>query len=182
MIVTVESNQTAETLREQGFEELRQGAYEQAINTFTACLAQAPQASEAFRGRATAEFQLKQWQTALADFKQAHALDPEQLENWIGLGMSLAMNNDIYGAIGTLETLLEKSPNYARGHIQLGLLYYKMCMTAKGREHMEKALASRPVLDERRFIEDILRKEKELDAKRFYRPDFEALRKKKNKQ
>jgi len=58
----------------------------------------------------------------------------------------------------------------------LGLLYYKLCATAKGKKHMESALAGRPAPHERRMIEQILKEQKTLDEKRFFRPDFEALR------
>ena len=114
---------------------------------------------------------------AASDFSQARELDPANLESWIGLGMSLAMQNRVYDAIGVLEDLLKLHPDFVRGHMQMGMLQYKLCATNKGRAHMEKALASRPSLQERRQIEQILKEQKAMDDKRLYRPDFEKLNK-----
>ncbi len=165
----VEMLTTAET-------SLREGSFECAIEEFTAALERSPELAEAYRGRALASFQLKQWAEAQADFARARELNPDDRESWIGLGMSLAMANEIYPAIEIFETLLVRHPDYVRGHLQLGLLYYKLCATAKGRAHLEQALACRPTLAERRLIEQVLGEQAKLDKGRYYRPDFAALR------
>ncbi|MBI3292351.1 MAG: tetratricopeptide repeat protein [Elusimicrobia bacterium] len=165
----------------QGYSQLKAGAFEEAVETFTASLAVAPERAEAFRGRALAQFQLKAWPSAASDFRRAKALNPQELDNWVGLGMSLAMDHQIYEAIEVLETLLVQHPSYVRGHIQLGLLYFKVGIITKGREQMQQALANRPTLADRRFIESVLKEQGRLDRKRYYRPDFEALRKLKEK-
>ncbi len=154
---------------------LATGAFEQAIELFAACLAQAPQDASAYQGRAIAHFQLHQWALAVADFTRARDLNPADPENGVGVGMSLAMENQVYEAVDALEALLTEHPQYVRGHIQLGLLYFKLCAIAKGRRQLERALACRPTLAERRFIEQSLKEQQQLDQKRYYRPDFEAL-------
>ena len=161
---------------EHGYEQFKQGEFERAVEAFTTCLAMSPD-PQAFRGRAAARFQLKQWSKAASDFTRAAELDPNDTEILLGLGTCLAMENKIYEAIQAFETLLQKEPRHVRGHIQLGLLHYKLCATAKGREHIEAALAGRPSLEERRMIDQILKEQKDLDKNRYYRPDFEALRK-----
>jgi tetratricopeptide (TPR) repeat protein len=161
---------------DQAYTHLKEGQFERAVEEFTACLSSRPDEVSAWRGRGIAQFQLKNWKDAASDFSKAKDLDPEDLESCVGLGMSLAMDLKIYPAIDVLETLLERHPQYARGHIQLGLLYFRLCVTAKGYDHMKRALASRPTLAERRLIEKTLNEQKTLDKKRFYRPDFEALR------
>jgi|SRR5215471_19831701 len=165
-----------EDLLNQANAHLKEGQFERAIEEFTECLSSKPHEVSALRGRGIAQFQLKKWNEAISDFSKARDLDPADLESWVSLGMSLAMDLKIYPAIDVLETLLEKHPDYARGHLQLGLLYFRLCVIAKGRHHMERALASRPTLVERRIIEKVLKEQNQLDKRRFYRPDFEALR------
>ena len=83
----------------------------------------------------------------------------------------------MYPSIEIFETVLVKHPQHVRGHVQLGLLYFRLAAIAKGREQMQAALAAKPSLEERRQIEAILREQDRLDKQRYYRPDFEALRK-----
>ena len=155
---------------------LREGWFERAVEEFTAALARSPELAGAYRGRALAYIQLKRLAEAREDFARARELDPEDLERWVGLGLSLAMAHEIYPALEVFETLLANHPDYVRGHLQLGLLYYKLCVTSKGRWHLERALACRPALAERRQIEEVLQEQAKLDRGRYYRPDFAALR------
>jgi tetratricopeptide (TPR) repeat protein len=165
-----------EAMLDQAQAHLKKGEFERAVEEYTACLSSKGDEVSALRGRGIAHFQLKKWNEAISDFSKARDLDSTDLESWVGLGMSLAMDLKVYPAIEVLETLLEKHPDYARGHLQLGLLYFRLCVTAKGRHHLEKALACRPTLMERRIIEKTLKEQKQLDKRRLYRPDFEALR------
>ena len=160
---------------EEAYALLKEGHFEDAIENFTECLSEFPNEAGAYQGRALAHFQLKNWPSANSDFSKAMTLNPRDLENWVGYGMSLAMANEIYKAIDVFQTLLEQNPNYVRGRIQLGLLYYRLCLVSKGTEQMDLALASRPSLIERRTIEKFKAEQKQLDKKRYYKPDFEAL-------
>ncbi len=166
---------------EQAAAQLKEGSYEGAIEAFSACLLVAPQEASAFQGRATARFHIKDWAGAASDFKRAKELDPEEPENWLGLGLTLAMQNQIYPAIEVFETILQKRPDYVRAYIQLGVLHFKLVAIAKGREYLQKALRLRPTLAERQLIETALKEQDKLDQKRYHRPDFEALRKRKEK-
>lgn len=159
-----------------GYARLGEGALEDAIEAFTACLQAQPQDADAYRGRAMARFQLKEWPAAAEDFARAKELAPQEQEHWIGLGLSLAMQSQIYEAIDVFEALLARQPQCVRAHLQLGLLYYQLCITGKGRHHLEAALACRPSPAQRRLIEQVLSDQRKLDNKRYYRPDFEALR------
>lgn len=174
--MTLESGKAAAAMLEQGYDHLREGLFDNAVEAFTACLAVSNREAAAFRGRGLAGFQIGQWAAAASDFKRALELDPSDKESRLGLGMSQAMQEQIYEALATFEGLMETYPDFVRGHIQLGLLHYKLCATAKGKQHMELALSHRPTLAERRTVERILREQKALDEKRFQRPDFEALR------
>ena len=167
----------AETLKAQALEQLQGGLFEEAAATFSTCLSIQPDDADALRGRGVAYTQLKQWSSASADFRAAAALQPDDPENWVDLGVSLGMDNQVYPAIETFEAVLTKHPQHVRGHLQLGLLYFRLAAIAKGREQMHAALAARPNLEERRAIESVLREQDQLDRQRYYRPDFEALRK-----
>ncbi len=169
-----------DTLRAQAYEQLRDGLYEDAVSSFSACLAMEPKDAVALQGRAIASFQLKKWLAAQTDFSAAKVINPDDPENWIGLGISLAMQHRIYPAIDTIEALLARQPNHVRGYIQLGLLYFRLGLIPKGREVMQQGLAHRPTLAERRFIESNLQEQLKLDQKRYYRPDFEALHRSKS--
>ncbi len=162
---------------EAAFQKLSEGYFEDARDAFTDYLLVESKDAKVYSGRAMAYFQLKDWPSAAEDFKKAGELDPDDLENSVGWAMSLAMDNKIYEAIAIFEKLLADHPNFVRGHIQLGQLYYRLGVISKGHAQMDLALAARPSLAERRQIEQIKKAQTELDKKRCYRPDFEALRK-----
>lgn len=168
-----------QAMMDQGFKHLREGRYEDAVDAFTACLAVYPETAKAAQGRAIARFQIKDWKKAEQDFRRAGELNPKDPESRIGLGVSLAMQNKIYPSLKVLETLLVDFPNFVRGYIQLGLMQIKIGAISKGREYLAQALQHRPSLEERHLIESSLKEQETLDAKRYYRPDFEALRRKK---
>ncbi len=161
---------------EQAFRQLKQGYFENALESFTDYLLVDAEEAKAYQGRAMASFQLNQWASAVSDFQKAKELDPADLENWVGLAMSLAMENKIYEAVDVFEELLSRHPTFVRGHVQLGLLYYRLGVITKGHQQMDWALACRPPLAERRLIEQSKKEQVALDKKRYYRPDFEALR------
>ncbi|GEM_PF-868629 len=167
-----------EEVMDQACRKLRDGAFEDAVEGFTHYLRLESAGAEAYYGRGAAYFQLKKWSWAADDFKKAKELNPEDRESWTGLALSLAMLNKIYEAIEIFETLLANHPDYVRGRIQLGQLYYRLGIISKGHVQMDLALNARPSLEERRLIEQLQKEQKALDKKRYYRPDFEALRKK----
>ncbi len=161
---------------EQAYGRLREGSFEDAVEAFSECLLLEPAEPSAYYGRALSYFQLKKWPLAASDFLKAKDLNPANSENWIGFAMSLAMDNKIYEAIQIFEELLTQQPNCVRAHIQLAQLYYRLGVIGKGHCQLDRALASRPSLVERRAIERLKNEQLVLDKKRYYRPDFEALR------
>lgn len=160
---------------EQAYEQLRDGQLEEAVETFSASLAITPSEPNALRGRGLAYAQLKRWSSAAADFDAAKTLAPDVEDNWVDLGVSLAMEHQMYPAIDVLEALLTRRPECVRGHLELGRLHLALGAITKGRQQLQKALACRPTLPERRLIESILQEQAHLDRKRLYRPDFAAL-------
>ena len=169
-----------QAMTDKGFEQLQAGQFEDAIDAFTTCLAVYPESAKAVLGRAIARFQIKLWALAEQDFRRANELNAQEPEGRVGLGVSMAMQNKIYPALDVLEKLLKDFPDFVRGYIQLGLLQIKIGAISKGREYLKEALQHRPALPERQFIESTLKEQETLDAKRHYRPDFEALRKAQN--
>ncbi len=161
---------------EQAYGQLKEGYFEDAVEAFSDCLLLEPAEAKAYYGRGMANFQLKRWESAVPDFRRAKELNPEDPEHWVALAMSLAASNKIYDAIEVFETLLAKQPKYVRGHIQLAELYYRLGVITKGHRQLDIASASRPSLDQRRLIEQMRKEQAALDKKRYYKPDFEALR------
>ena len=170
------SPEAAQTLMKQAYDQLTDGRFEEAVDTFSASIAVAPQEAQALRGRGLAYLQLKRWSLAAADFLAVRDLAPDDPDNWVDLGISLAMDNKAYPAIDIFETLLTKQPECARAHLELGLLHLRLGAIPKGRQQLQQALACRPTLAQRQLIESTLREQAQLDRKRYYRPDFEALR------
>jgi tetratricopeptide (TPR) repeat protein len=163
----------------EGYEELKAGDYWAALKFFHARLKEGPKDSRVHSGLGIAYMKLKDWDKAVESFSEARKLDPEDVECWLGLGVSMASAGRIYAALSVLEALLEHRPRFVRGFIQAGLLYFKLAVPGKGREYMQKALDLEPSLEEHHIIEAAMEREKQLDKKRAYRPDFEALRKQK---
>ena len=162
---------------EKAYAQLKEGYFEDACEAFSGCLQVDPSQAKSHYGRGAARFKLKRWKEALADFQKAKELNPEDPEYWVGLAMCLAADNKIYEAIGIFEELLGNYPQYVRGHIQLAQLYYRLGVITKGHKQLDIALAARPSLAERKTIETLKNEQLALDKRRYYRPDFEALRK-----
>ena len=169
------SSPAPNALMQQAYEQLQEGRIEEAVEIFSAALAVDPREAKALRGRGLAYTQLKRWSLAASDFDAARTLAPEETDNWVDLGKSLAMQDQAYPALKVFETLLTQHPECVRGHIELGLLQLRLGAIPKARQHLQDALACSPPLQVRREIEAILREQDKLDCKRYYRPDFEAL-------
>ncbi len=163
---------------ERAYDRLRNGYFEEAVEGFSECLLLEPEDTGIYRGRAMAYFQIKKWLLAAADFRKVKELDPEDAEGWIGLAMCLAMEDKIYEAIEVFEELLVRQPRCVRAHIQLAQLHYRLGVITKGHQQLDMALAARPSLSARRMIDELKGQQLTLDKKRYYRPDFEALRRK----
>ncbi len=161
---------------QQAYGQLKEGYFEDAIEAFSDCLLLEPGEARAYYGRGMAHFQLKKWDAAVPDFQKAKEFNPEDPENHIALATSLAADNKIYEAIEVFEALLQKQPQYVRAHIQLAELYYRLGVITKGHRQLDIGLASRPSLAERKIIEQLKKEQMTMDKKRYYRPDFEALR------
>lgn len=161
---------------DQAYELLTEGNFEDAVKAFSNCLSLEPQEARIYSGRGMAYFQIKKWKLAIADFEQARQLDYEEPSSWMGLAMSFVMDSKIYEAIDVYEKLLACKPRFISARIQLALLYYRLGIISKGHHQLDIALDSVPTLNERKRIEDLKNEQLTLDKKRYYRPDFQALR------
>ena len=161
---------------QEAYEKLQEGYFENAVEAFSECLLLEPEDARIYAGRGMSHFQLQEWPLAAEDFKKAQELNPGDPENWVGFAMSLAMDNKIYEAVDVFEALIKRNPHYARAHIQLAQLYYRLGVITKGHRQLDLALAARPSLAERRTIEQLKKEQLTLDKRRYYKPDFEALR------
>jgi tetratricopeptide (TPR) repeat protein len=161
---------------DQAYVLLSGGYFKDAVKAFSDCLALESTEARAYRGRGEAYFKLKKWKLAIADFEQARQLDCQEPNSWMGLAMSLVMDNKIYEAIDVYEALLVAQPRFILAHIQLALLYYRLGVIGKGHRQLDLAMDLGPTPQERKRIEDLKKEELILDKKRYYRPDFQALR------
>jgi len=159
----------------QAFELLMGGHVKDAVAAFSECLLSESKEARIYRGRGIAYFQLKKWKLAVDDFRNARELDAEDPANWMGLAVSLVMDNRIYEAIDVYDNLLANKPRFIRAHIQLALLYYHLGAISKGHRQLDIALDSGPSPEERKRIEDLKKEQLDLDKKRYYRPDFAEL-------
>lgn len=161
---------------DQAYERLMGGYFEDAVKAFSDRLSLEPEEARIYHGRGAAYFQLKKWKLAIADFEKAMQLDYEEPSSWMGLAMSLVMDSKIYEAIDVYEKLLARKPRFIRARIQLALLYYRLGIIGKGHHQLDIALDFGPTFNERKRIEDLKNEQLALDKKRYYRPDFQALR------
>ncbi len=162
-------------MMQQAREQLQDGRFEEAVETFSAALALRAREPEALRGRGLAHAQLQQWASAAADFSLAKDAAPEDPDNWIDWANSLAMDHQTYQAIDAFEALLARQPDCLRAHLELGRLYLRLGTIPKARQHLQQALTCRPTGAQRQAITAILQEQDRLDRNRYYRPDFEAL-------
>lgn len=170
------TDSAAETMIQQAYDQMKQGYFQDAIETFSACLVIEPNETKALRGRGWSHFRIKNWSSAVKDFSAAKEIDPKDPENRLGLGMSLAMMNEVYPAMDIFQNLISEKSDYGQAYIQLGLIYLKIGAISKGKENLKKALECRLSLEERRTIDSLLSEQEKLDKNRYYRPDFELLR------
>ncbi len=165
-----------EAMLTEAYGRLKEGYFEEAVEAFSNFILLDSEEARGYYGRGMARFRLKKWEAAASDFRKAQQLRPEDPENDVALATSLAAGNKIYEAIAVFEDLLKRNPRYVRAHIQLAQLYYRLGVIAKGHRQLDVALAARPTLSERKTIEDLKNEQLALDKKRYYRPDFEELR------
>ncbi len=163
-------------MTEKAYQQLQEGYFEDAIEAFSNCLLLDSAHARSYFGRGMAYCGLKKWQPAFLDFQRAQEIDPEDPQNRVACAMSLAMDNKIYEAIELFEQLLAQNPRYIPAHVQLAKLYYGLGVIGKGHQQLDLALGSRPSLSERRMIEELKKEQLTLDKRRYYRPDFEMLR------
>lgn len=162
-------------MREQGYEQLRDGYFEDAIETFSALHAVEANDDAALRGRGLAFMRLGKADFAEADFRLASRINAGEPENRSGLAISLAMQNRIYEAIAVYEDLLIERPDYVPAYLQLARLHLKIGAIIKGRDVLQEGLRRRPNLDQRRLMEALLKEQRILDKNRYYRPDWQKL-------
>jgi tetratricopeptide (TPR) repeat protein len=171
------SNHAVEEMVQQGFSSLREGGFEEAIESFSAAHLLATDDDRPLRGRGLAYLQLGNSTSAESDFLRACQLNGHEPENAMGLGVCFALQNKIYDALKIYEELIIQHPDFIPGYLQLGRLHLKIGAITKGRDVFKEALSHRPTLVQRRTIEAILKEQDQLDKRRYYRPDFERLSK-----
>ncbi len=169
-------------MKQQAYEQLQDGRFEEAVETFSAALSLCPQEAQALRGRGWAYGELNRWTLAEADFRQAKDAAPENSDYVVDWANSLGMDNQVYRALEVFEELLARQPDCLRAHLELGRLHLRLGAIPKGRQCFQQALRCRPSGAQRQQIMAILQEQDRMDRKRYYRPDFEALNRQQQQQ
>jgi tetratricopeptide (TPR) repeat protein len=103
-------------------------------------------------------------------FEKAISADPDFADGHVGLGVTHALEYNIYPAIDSLERAAELDPASFHAHYKLGQLYFKLRVPRKGYEGMSRALACARTLAERGLVAQLLREERQREKNDAPRP------------
>ncbi len=97
---------------------------------------------EQSRGRRA--FESGRFAVAAGHFRRAVAADPDNLEARINLALTLERVGKPAAAIAAAEAVVERAPDFARGHFALAGLLINQRRFADARRHLEAAVAADP--------------------------------------
>jgi tetratricopeptide (TPR) repeat protein len=106
-------------------------------------------------------------------FERAVQMAPEFADAHIGLGIAYAMTGKVYPALDHLEKAADIEPDNFFAHFKLGQLQFKLHVSKKGYEEMQKALNCATTVEERRLVGQLLREQKKLEEKSLARPTWD---------
>jgi len=149
-------SQKAKALFDQACQQMSEGELDKAIETLSTCMDIAPYEAGLYRGRATAHFEMQNWKAAQSDFQRAMDLEPGDVENWVGLAMSLAMDKQMVAGIQVIEAYWRTYPRCVRTEMVVGLLYRRMGVSHKAKDYLLDALQRHPTPDEKTLIQSQL--------------------------
>jgi tetratricopeptide (TPR) repeat protein len=105
-------------------------------------------------------------------FERAVQIDPEFADAHIGLGIAYAMTGRVYPALDHLEKAADLEPDNFFAHFKLGQLQFKLHVSKKGYEEMQRALNCATTVEERRLVAQLIREQKKLEEKSLARPTW----------
>lgn len=103
---------TVETLTEDGYEEIREGDYDSAIDSFNKALIQAPEFTNAYIGRGIAHLKVGDYEGAIRDFTEALKREPSSAEALAGRAYARAKGReDFRSAYADAKRAVELNPS-----------------------------------------------------------------------
>lgn len=177
-----------------GLEKCKQGAYQEAIASFTQALSQCPQHLESYFNRAMARQKLGEYHKALKDYDEAINLAPYNAEIYSERGVVKHLLKDNRGALEDLNKALSLEPNNPYRYSSRAYIRAFIGDNLGAVEDYEKAIELDPedaiALNNLGLLEDKLGKKEAAQAyfmradqiadkgKTFEKPDLEEILKK----
>ena len=96
------------------------------------------------RALANAELTLERFDAAEAGYRAALALDPDDAQSLLGLGVALRAGGDMAGALAAQEAALERAPGNPLVTLELARTHHAAGDTAAAIAGLEAALAEGP--------------------------------------
>jgi hypothetical protein len=115
-----------------------------AIDCFSLAISWDREMGEPFFYRGNAQYQLGQWEAAIADYQQAIARRPALMQAHNNLGLALTRLSRHPLAVQSLSRAVELDPNRAEPHCNLGVALFGMGRLLEAVESYDKALALDP--------------------------------------
>ncbi len=108
-------------------EDVNDGAWEEAINSFTQSIRLRPNFVKAYIGRGDVYLGLKQYAEAIADFGQAIYLQPDKAkEAYYKRGLAHLKQGQNEQALADLQEAITIDPQYLEAYLALGNSYFKL--------------------------------------------------------
>src|SRR5437899_9429389 len=102
------------------------------------------QTAESYRQRATELARNKSWDQAIADYRQALALEPNDSLTHYNLALALKYKGDTKQAAEEFEATLRLKPNWADAHYALGATQYDLRDLAAALKELRQAIELAP--------------------------------------
>jgi tetratricopeptide (TPR) repeat protein len=103
-------------------------------------------------------------------FERVVSSNPDFADGHIGLGVSHALEHQVYPALEHLEKATELAPESFHAHFKLGQFYFLLRIPQKGYQEMKRALPLAGSLAERRLVAQLLRDERQREKNNAPRP------------
>ena len=115
-----------DVLREQAYEALSRGQYQEARQIYQQALGYRADSPETHYGIATVCFLLGDLHSAVYHFKEVVRLDPLRAGAYINLGAVYNRLGQFEDSLATLRRGVQLDANLAEGHYNLGLVYRQL--------------------------------------------------------
>jgi tetratricopeptide (TPR) repeat protein len=122
--------------------------------------------------RAQREFECGHLRDAIGLLEQAIRLELDTVQVRTMLGIAHARLRQVDRAFEHLEHAVAADTGAFGPRCALGELYLRLCIPEKAFEHLQRALECAQNVQERTYVETLLREERARDRKRLPRPSF----------